>query len=280
MPQLIDDLRDMKLAIFDLDGVIYRGTNVIPGVTKTIELLKALSIRVVFNSNNSTLTRQAYVEKLQKFGITSNTEDIFTSAYLAAEEISKMNHQAKVFVIGEKGLKEELESKDLQVYDNENDLTAIDYVVVGLDRAFNYQKLATAQNYILLKHAVFYATNTDATLPSNDKELPGAGCMIAALQTCTSQKPVRIFGKPSPIGIKMMLEETKIKNNRAVIFGDRLDTDILAGNCANIRTVLVLTGVTNRKMVEELKIQASKSNEVDKNLLPDIIIENLNNIFS
>jgi phosphoglycolate/pyridoxal phosphate phosphatase family enzyme len=280
MPQLIDGLKDIKLAIFDLDGVIYRGTNVIPGVIKAIDLLKALSIRVFFNSNNSTLTRQNYVDKLQKFGITSTIEDIFTSAYLAAEEISKIKNQARIFVIGEKGLKEELESKDLHVFDDESDLDIIDYVVVGLDRAFNYQKLATAQNYILQKHAIFYATNADATLPSNDKELPGAGCMIAALQTCTSQNPVRVFGKPSPLGIKMMLEKTKIKNNRAVIFGDRLDTDILAGNRANIRTVLVLTGVTNRKKVEELKIQASILNNVDKDLLPDIIIENLSKIFS
>ena len=279
MPQLIEHLKSMKLAIFDLDGVIYRGTNVIPGVKKAIDFLKALSIRVVFNSNNSTLTRQDYVNKLQKFGITSTIEDIFTSAYLAAEEISKMNHQAKIFVIGEKGLKEELESKDLQVFDDENDLDTIDYIVVGLDRAFNYQKLAAAQNYILQKHAVFYATNMDATLPSNNKELPGAGCMVAALQTCTSQKPVRIFGKPSPLGIEMILEKTKIKNKDAVIFGDRLDTDILAGNRANIRTILVLTGVTNQKMVEELKIRASKSNEVEKDLLPDIIIENLSKIF-
>ena len=279
MPQLIEHLKSMKLAIFDLDGVIYRGTNVIPGVKKAIDFLKALSIRVVFNSNNSTLTRQDYVNKLQKFGITSTIEDIFTSAYLAAEEISKMNHQAKIFVIGEKGLKEELESKDLQVFDDENDLDTIDYIVVGLDRAFNYQKLAAAQNYILQKHAVFYATNMDATLPSNNKELPGAGCMVAALQTCTSQKPVRIFGKPSPLGIEIILEKTKIKNKDAVIFGDRLDTDILAGNRANIRTVLVLTGVTNRKKVEELKIRASKSNEVEKDLLPDIIIENLSKIF-
>lgn len=279
MPQLIDNLKDMKLAIFDLDGVIYHGTNVIPGVKKVIDLLKALSIRVVFNSNNSTLTRQDYVDKLQKFGITCTIGDIFTSAYLAAEEISKINQQAKIFVIGEKGLKEELESKDLHVFDDENDLDTIDYVVVGLDRAFNYQKLATAQNYILQKHAVFYATNTDATLPSNNEELPGAGCMVAALQICTSQNPVRIFGKPSPLGIKMILEKTKIKNKSVVIFGDRLDTDILAGNRANIKTVLVLTGVTNRKMVEKLKIQASRSNEVDKNLLPDITIENLSKIF-
>jgi 4-nitrophenyl phosphatase len=279
MPQLIEYLKDMKVAIFDLDGVIYRGTNVIPGVNKAINLIKDLSIRVVFNSNNSTLTRQNYVDKLKKFGITSTIEDIFTSAYLAAEEISKIKHRAQIFVIGEKGLKDELRSKDLQIFDDESDHD-IDYVVVGLDRSFNYKKLATAQNYILQKHGLFYATNTDATLPSNHGELPGAGCMIAALQTCTSKKPVRIFGKPSPLGIKMILEKTKIKNKSAVIFGDRLDTDILAGNRANIRTVLVLTGVTNRKMVEELRFQASKSNKVDKDLLPDLIIEDLSKIFS
>ena len=261
MSQLIDDLRDVRLAIFDLDGVVYRGNNEIPGVAEIIRRLKASSIRVVFNSNNSTLTRKMYVEKLREFQIVTTIDDIFTSAYITAEEISKIKTNAQIYIIGEKGLKEELKAKNHQICENVTDPSTIDFVIVGLDRNFNYNKLAIAQNCISQGHAQFYATNTDATLPENDIELPGAGCMVAALEICVSQKPINVFGKPSPLGIKMILEKTKIQAQNAVIFGDRLDTDIMAGNQAEIKTVLVLTGVTTKENIIELK---EKKNNMDK----------------
>ena len=276
MSELNDDFKSMKLAIFDLDGVIYRGDDPIPGVAKVINLLQSHSIRVVFNSNNSTLTRQDYVAKLQKFGITSNIEDIFTSASITAEEISKLKSHAKIYIIGEMGLKKELQTKNHQIFDVVNDSNVIDYVIVGLDRNFDYQKLAIAQNLISQGISQFYATNADATLPDEDKELPGAGCMVAALQTCTSQKPIRIFGKPSPLGINMILEKTGVQKENAAIFGDRLDTDILAGNHAKIKTVLVLTGVTTSKQVKELENNAQN---INKDLIPEIIINSLEEVF-
>jgi len=277
MPELIEDLKSIRLAIFDLDGVIYRGNNLIPGVVKIIKLLKALSIRVVFNSNNSTLTRQNYVEKLQHFGINSTIDDFFTSAYIAAEEMSKLKKHAKIYVIGEAGLKEELEAKGHHVYSHVDDFNAIDYIIVGLDRNFTYQKLAIAHSCISQGHAQFYATNTDATLPDKDKELPGAGSMVAALQTSTSQKPVKVFGKPSPLGIRMILDKNKMKRDEAVIFGDRLDTDILAGNRAYIKTVLVLTGVTT---LEQISLLKEKKENADSNLTPNIVIHSLEEIFT
>jgi phosphoglycolate/pyridoxal phosphate phosphatase family enzyme len=276
MSQLIDDLKDIRLAIFDLDGVVYRGNNEIPGVANIIKRLKASSIRVVFNSNNSTLTRKTYVEKLKKFHITTIIDDIFTSAYITAEEISKIKPNAQIYIIGEKGLKEELKAKNHQIYENVTDPNTIDFVIVGLDRNFNYNKLAIAQNCISQGHAQFYATNTDATLPENDIELPGAGCMVAALEKCVSQGPISVFGKPSTLGIKMILEKTKTQAHNAVIFGDRLDTDIMAGNQAKIKTVLVLTGVTTEENIVELK---EKKDNMENNLLPNIIINSLEEIF-
>ncbi len=276
MSQLIDDLKDVRLAIFDLDGIVYRGNNEIPGVANIIKRLKARSIRVVFNSNNSTLTRKMYVEKLRKFQIASTIDDIFTSAYITAEEISKIKLNAQIYIIGEKGLKEELKAKNHQICEDVIEPNTIDFVIVGLDRNFNYKKLAIAQNCISQGHAQFYATNTDATLPENDIELPGAGCMVAALERCVSQKPISVFGKPSPLGIKMILEKTKIQPYNTVIFGDRLDTDIMAGNQARIKTVLVLTGVTTKENINELK---EKKDIMENNLFPNIIINSLEEIF-
>jgi 4-nitrophenyl phosphatase len=277
--QLIKDLKEIKLAIFDLDGVIYRGDKLFPTVDKIIQDLKELSIRVVYNSNNSTATRQMYVDRLKKYNIDSKISDFYTSASITASEITKLERNSKIFVIGEIGLREELEAMGHTIVSNESQFDEIDFVIVGLDRKFNYKDIAFAQKSILKGKAQFYATNNDATLPIADGLLPGAGVMVKAIEICTSIKPIKIFGKPDPCGINSILNEKKVSPNEAAIFGDRLDTDILAGNRANIKTVLVMTGVTTYKMVEELKIQESQAKSIDKNLFPDVIIENLNKIF-
>lgn len=279
MRQLIDELKEIKLAIFDLDGVIYRGERLIPNADKVIQELKDQSVRVVYNSNNSTATRQSYVERLNSFGISSDKEDFYTSASIAASEITKLKKIAQIFVIGEKGLREELKLKGHQIIEHPNNYNDIDFVIVGLDRNFNYQTLASAQKCILEGKAQFLATNTDATLPAARGLLPGAGVMVNALETCTAEKPKQIFGKPEPFGIKSILKDTKISKEKACIFGDRLNTDILAGNRAGIRTIAVLTGVTTKEMIVDIKKKAEKTPNFDRNLIPDLVINSLEKIF-
>jgi 4-nitrophenyl phosphatase len=143
-------------------------------------------------------------------------------------------------------------------------------VIVGLDSNFNYKKLTFAQNCILQGNAQFYATNADSTLPIAGGLLPGAGVMVNAVQMCTNQRPIKIFGKPNPFGIIAILKDTDTPPDKAVIFGDRLNTDILAGNRAKINTVLVLTGVTKKTDVKR---------NIDDDLNPDRIIDTLEDIF-
>ncbi|MHA1297187.1 MAG: HAD-IIA family hydrolase [Promethearchaeota archaeon] len=253
---MIDALKDIKLAIFDLDGVIYRGKELIPNADLALKELKNQGIKIAFNSNNSTETREMYVEKLKKFSIDANVSEIYTSAFIAAKIISQIKRNANIYVIGEIGLIEELKS-------------------VGLDRNFHYDKLAFAQKCILQGKARFFATNTDSTLPVPGGLLPGAGVMVNALTTCTGKQPEQIFGKPEPIGIKIILKNFNVKPKNAIIFGDRLNTDILAGNRASIKTALVLTGVTSREDLSNLKNEEF----FDKQLLPDFIFESLMDIF-
>jgi 4-nitrophenyl phosphatase len=279
MRALIEGFKDLKLAIFDLDGVIYRGEDLIPDVDNVINELKAHSIKIVYNSNNSTATRQNYVDKLRKFGIVSEISDFYTSASITSVEITKVKENANIFVIGEHGLKEELKIQGHNVLETVSNYDDVDFVIVGLDRDFNYQKLAIAQKCILEGNAQFYATNSDSTLPVPRGLEPGAGVMVNALITCTNKKPIRIFGKPEPFGINLILQDTKIPKKNACIFGDRLNTDILAGNRAGIITIVVLTGVTSMEMVENLKAKSNKSQFLDKNLIPDILIKSLGEIF-
>ena len=275
MKKLIDDLNAIKLAIFDLDGVIYRGNSLLPYVTNTVEELKKNSIRVVYNSNNSTATRSMYVARLKEFGINTVVEDFYTSASITSEEISGFKKNAQIFVIGEVGLKEELKANGHTVINENDDYKKVDFVIVGLDRQLTYKKIAFGQKCLLEGHAEFYATNNDVTLPIDNGLLPGAGVMVKAIELCTNKSPKIIFGKPNPNGIQKILNDHKIAPEHAVIFGDRLDTDIVAGNRAGIKTALVLTGITTRKDIERI----GKETKATEDLIPDLILESLNEIF-
>ena len=279
MRKLINELKDIKLAIFDLDGVIYRGDCLISNSDKVIKDLKELSVKVVYNSNNSTATRKMYVDRLRDFNIKSDVTDFYTSASIAAGEITNLKHNATIFVIGEIGLREELKMKGHTVVNVDSDSSEVDYVIVGMDRNFNYKKLSFAQNSILQGKAQFYATNADSTFPIANRLLPGAGVMVNAVQTCTDQKPLKIFGKPNHFGISKILKETNTSPNQSVIFGDRLNTDILAGNRAKIKTVLVLTGVTEESDVIKIREELIQSEKIDKNLNPDLVVNSLEDIF-
>jgi 4-nitrophenyl phosphatase len=105
--------------------------------------------------------------------------------------------------------------------------------------------------------------------------LPGAGVMVNAVQTCTNIKPEKVFGKPNPEGIELILREQKVTRKQAVIFGDRLDTDIVAGNRASISTVMVLTGVTTEEMILNLK----RDPNINSNLIPRLVLNSLKEIF-
>ncbi len=279
MFELINDLKDIRLAIFDLDGVIYRGDTLIPNADKIIKEFKDHSIKVVYNSNNSTATRQTYVERLKNFNIESEVSDFYTSASITSAEITKIKRSAKIFVIGEIGLRTELQFLGHTIIAEPTNYKEIDFVIVGLDRDFKYSNLAIAQKCILEGNAKFYATNADSTLPVARGLKPGAGVMVNALKTCTGKEPIRIFGKPEPFGIEMILNDTKISTENAVIFGDRLNTDIIAGNRAGIKTVAVLTGVTTMEMIDELKNKSENSTISDRNLIPNIVIQKLDEVF-
>ena len=279
MRKLIEQLKAIELAIFDLDGVVYRGDKLIPDSDKVITALKELRIKVVYNSNNSTITRQMYVRRLKGFNIESKILDFYTSASIASSEITKLKQKATIYVIGEMGLKEELKRCGHEVVNAESNHEEVDFVIVGLDRALTYAKLAFAQRCILEGTAKFYATNADASLPVAAGLLPGAGVMVNAVEICTGQKPVKVFGKPNPEGIQSILKETNSNPSRSVIFGDRLNTDILAGNRAGIKTVLVLTGVTKATDVGKLRRDKVYSPEVEIGMIPNIVINSLKDIF-
>jgi len=264
---------DLELFILDLDGVVYEGSILIPGALDFLNKLREQNKIIFALTNNSTLTREKYYEKLKKFNLNIPIENIITSGYATAEYLSQINkNSATAFVIGEIGLMEELHKVNINPVNMLNNYDKlpekVDYVVVGLDRNFNYEKLAKALTY-LLRNAKFIATNNDPNLPTERGLLPGAGSMVSALMTCSGINPEIIIGKPNPFTINYILKLTKIPSDKAVIIGDRYTTDILAGLNAQIKTIMVLTGAG--KIEKDIALKSDRKPHLIADSIRDLL---------
>ncbi|MBC7327694.1 phosphoglycolate/pyridoxal phosphate family phosphatase [bacterium] len=248
----------MKLLIFDMDGVIYRGNSPLPGAKETLEALRRQGKFIAFLTNNSTMTRFQYRRKLAHMGIKASVKEIFTSAWGTALFLKEKNLK-RAFVIGEEGLKKELRWAGIEVVSLPD--IDVDCVVVGLDRKFTYKKLCYAFKAVR-KGAQFIATNKDWTFPLENEIVPGGGAIVSALQFALNQEPI-LIGKPSLFLLELVIKHFKVSKGETVIVGDRLDTDIEMGLRAGIKTVLVLTGVTTE---EELSNSTFKPDAIVKNI--------------
>ena len=238
-----------RVCVFDLDGVLYRMDDPVPGAREALERLRARGTAVFFLTNNSSRTRQDYVRKLQSLGMRASVEEVMTSAYAAGRLFQEWGAVGRtVYVVGESGLRQELAWAGMRVVDY-SDEAAIDYVVVGWDRSFTYQKLTEA-HLAIGRGARFVATNRDATYPNaGGRTLPGSGALVAAVEACTGVTPFTV-GKPETYALDLILRQAGCAPPDCLVVGDRLDTDIAVGLRAGTATALVLTGVSTRADVE------------------------------
>ncbi len=242
------DLRSVSTFIFDLDGVIWRGEAPVSGAPESLARLREAGHRCFFATNNSSRVPDFYAEKLGAMGIAAAPEDVVTSSTATALYLSR--HMARGFsayVVGEAGIARALESIGARVVSDEEitgnpALESVDCVVAGIDRAFNFEKLKRAQAFIL-RGATLIATNKDATFPMEHGVWPGAGSIVAAVETA-SGKVALSMGKPQPGMFLAILENYGLEKSQAAMIGDRLDTDIAGANRAGIGAIFVATGVT------------------------------------
>ena len=235
--------------IFDLDGTVYRGDQLIPGADGVIRQLRENKRKVVFLSNKPLQTREDYASKLTRLGIPTQPDEVINSTFVMAHYLKKNAPQARLFVVGELPFIEELKRAGFLITEEPKE---IDYVVVAFDRTFDYRKLNIAFQAIKLG-AHFVATNPDRTCPVEGGEIPDCAGMIAAIEAVTEKKVEVIVGKPSPIMIQAVLDVIGLRPEECILIGDRLETDIKMGKDSGIATGIVLTGVTNEKMLEEIK---------------------------
>lgn len=242
----------VRVVIFDLDGVLYRGERPLPGALETVERLRAAGTRVIYATNNSTRTRADYVTRLRAFGFPCELDDVVTSAYATARYLARKGlHPKDPLIVGGRGLHEEL--REAGVIDREHEVLPFaeaagrppaDLVVVGLKQDFTYDDLAEAQR-ALLAGAPFVAANKDVSFPVEGRLLPGAGAIVAALENATGRVAVCI-GKPEPFMFEEALRRAGARGEDAVVVGDSLATDMLAAHRVGARGVLILTGVTTQ----------------------------------
>lgn len=208
-----------------------------------------LGLKVAFATNNATRTVDEYREKFSGFGLAVEPRQVVTSAAAASDILSKhFPKRGAVFVIGENGLVHALEESGFKSITDPQDETLPVAVVGGFDRELTYPKLRTATLHIRAG-VPFYGTNSDKTFPTPQGLIPGAGAILAAIETATDTKPI-LFGKPLPAMMYMALERLGTAPEETLVVGDRLETDIAAGQAAGCKTALVLSGVSNREQAQ------------------------------
>jgi len=229
--------------IFDQDGTIYLGEQLLPGAVETIASLRAAGKRTIFLSNNPTKTRNQYATKLSKMGIPTPVEDIVNSSYVLVQWLLRFTPDAKLFVVGEAPLKNELLAAGFTLSEKPGE---INIVVASFDRTFDYRKLQIAYDAINTG-ARLVATNPDRYCPTPNGGEPDCAAMIAAIEACTGVKCDPIVGKPSPIMVEMIMNLLNLPPEKCIMVGDRLETDIKMGLDSGMATCLVLTGDATRE---------------------------------
>jgi 4-nitrophenyl phosphatase len=230
----------VKGFIIDMDGVLYRGSVAIPEAAPFLAALEALGMPYMMATNNATATPGDYVRKLDDMGIPLRPEQVFTSALATANYLkATFQRGTRVFVVGMEALREAVYGDGYFV----ESWADADVVVSGADFRLVYESLRVAC-LAIRAGAEYVATNADVTFPTPEGLVPGAGAIVAALTVSGGKEPT-VVGKPSPVMVERCLSELQLGPSEAVMLGDRLDTDILAGQRAGMRTVLVTTGVSS-----------------------------------
>jgi HAD superfamily hydrolase (TIGR01450 family) len=223
-----------KTFIFDLDGTLHVDGMPITGAVEKISELRESGAKIVFLTNASTKTRKDAADSLSTMGFGAKPNEVYTGAYITARYVKGMFADKKVFVIGEKGLHEELESQKIEIVDK-----GADVVVAGLDSSFDYRSLSRAL-VELANGAVLVAANKDPVYPVKGGIAPGNGPIIAALE-CASGKKASVAGKPDPYPFTVIKQEHAIDEKEALVVGDTCIDVLFAKNCG-LKSALVLTG--------------------------------------
>jgi NagD protein len=240
-----------KSYLIDMDGVIVRGSELIPGADQFLDRLRTRGIKFLILTNNPLYTPADLLHRLQRIGLNLTTDHLYTSALATAYFLSKQKPNGTAFVIGESGLTQALHEAGYVLTDH-----TPDYVVVGETTSLSYERLTQAVR-LVTEGARLIATNPDPSGPGEGGLVPACGAIAAFIEAATGVQPYFI-GKPNALMMRTALRFLNEHSENAVMVGDRMDTDIRVGTEAGLETVLVLTGVTTREMVGRFPYQPTR----------------------
>jgi 4-nitrophenyl phosphatase len=254
------DFTNLKAAIIDMDGVLWRGNTPLPGLARFFDFLHHRAISFILATNNASKTVDQYQAKLANFGVAIKPENVMTSSLATAAYLEELlPGRGRVYVVGQEGLRQAVRQAGFTVVADHSQ--PVEAVVAGIDFELTYDKLKSA-TLLIRRGARFVATNSDLTFPSEEGMYPGAGSILAAIEAATGVKPVSI-GKPEPLMFQIAMRKMGSQPAETVMIGDRLETDILGAQRVNINTIMVTTGVDNEETISQ------------KEIYPDLVLPGL-----
>ncbi len=240
----MDSLREKKGYICDMDGVIYRGDSLLPGVKEFVEWLYRENKKFLFLTNSSRHSPKELQQKLKRMGLDVDESHFYTSAMATSKFLSNQSPGCSVYAIGEPGLFNAL-------YDSGITINTVnpDYVIVGETNNYNFDNICQAVKHVF-NGAKLIGTNTDLTSPLEYGIVPACRALLMPIEATTGRKAYYI-GKPNPLMMRTGLKILGVHSEDAAMIGDRMDTDIIAGIESGLDPILVLTGVTSREIMEQ-----------------------------
>ncbi len=246
------NLNDIQALLIDMDGVLWRGNTPLPGLVNFFDFLRNRSISFMLATNNASQTPAQYVQKLANFGVTIEPRHIMTSSLATAIYLkAEFKDGGTVYPVSQEGLHEAMREAGFTILHDSSQ--PADVVVAGIDFNLTYETLKHAV-LLIQGGARFIGTNGDVTYPSEEGLAPGAGSILAAIQAATGVSPT-IIGKPERHMFDIAVQKLGSEPHHTAMLGDRLETDILGGQRAGLKTIMVTTGVDNEDSIAQKGIQ-------------------------
>lgn len=240
-----------KSYLIDMDGVLLRGSALVPGADVFIERLRERGLEYLVLTNNPMYTPRDLAHRMHISGLEVPAERIFTSAMATARFLQSQRPEGTAFVIGESGLTEAIHGIGYVITEHDPD-----YVVLGETHSYVLERI-TRGIRLVAAGAHFIATNPDPVGPTESGIVPACGAMAALIEKATGKEPFFV-GKPNPLMMRSALNYLGVHSENTVMIGDRMDTDIIAGVESGIETILVLSGVTGREDVGSYAYQPTR----------------------
>ena len=250
---MVEEIKNKKLFLFDMDGTIYKGNKVFDGTVKLLNKISENGGKYVFITNNSSKSVNEYVEKINKMGIKAEKDDFYTSTQATVQYL-KTNYPNKlIYCMGTKSLIDELKRNDIDVITSYDE--KVDAILIGFDRELNYKKLEDVCKILFEKKDIPYiATNPDFACPLEEGYIPDCGAMAKMIEYATGRMPIFI-GKPEPTMINYSMKKYGCSKEETVVIGDRLYTDIASGANADVSTICVLTGEATQEDIDNSDVK-------------------------